>query len=93
MDAFSFDLLRRELDAALARRRADRKSATSPSGFGVSGSFVQKLERRWRNDGTAQLVGHRGGAPPKLSDARRTLLVEGARRLRPTGRLARPAGH
>ena len=73
MAALSLDLRRRILDAALAPGAAPE--ATIADRFGVSRSMVQKLKRRWRADGTAEPVGHRGGAPRKLSDDDRAALV------------------
>lgn len=68
MAAFSLDLRRRILDGAPTEQAlADR--------FSVSRGFVQKLKRRWRSHGTAEPVGHRGGAPRKLSDDDRAVLV------------------
>ena len=73
MAAFSLDLRRRVLDAALADDAPSERAVADR--FGVSLGFVQKLKRRWRRDGTAAPVGHRGGAPPKLSDDDRAALV------------------
>lgn len=65
MSAFSLDLRRRILAAALAD---DAPHETTVAGrFGVSRSFVHKLKHGWRTHATAEPVGHRGGAPPKLS--------------------------
>ena len=72
MAAFSLDLRRRILDAALEGDLTERAVAER---FGVSRSFVQKLKRRWRSHATAEPVGHRGGALPKLSDDDRAALV------------------
>lgn len=71
MAAFSLDLRRRVLDAAL---RGDATEQAVADRFGVSRSFVQKVKRRWRSHGTAEPVGHRGGASPKLSDDDRAAL-------------------
>ena len=73
MAALSLDLRRRVLDAALAPDAAPETAVADR--FGVSRSMVQKLKRRWRAHGTAEPVGHRGGAPPKLSDDDRAALV------------------
>lgn len=73
MAAFSLDLRRRVLDAALAADAPTEQALAD--GFGVSRGFVQKLKRRWREHGTAEPVGHRGGAPRKLSDGDRAALV------------------
>jgi transposase len=72
MAAFSLDLRRRILTAAL---RGDATEQAVADRFGVSRSFVQKLKRRWRSHATAEPVGHRGGAHPKLSDDDRAALV------------------
>ena len=72
MAAFSLNLRRRILDAALEGDLTERAVAER---FGVSRSFVQKLKRRWRSHATAEPVGHRGGALPKLSDDDRAALV------------------
>jgi transposase len=72
MASFSLDLRRRILDAALEGDLTERAVAER---FGVSRSFVQKLKRRWRSHATAEPVGHRGGALPKLSDDDRAALV------------------
>jgi transposase len=72
MAAFSLDLRRRILDAAL---KGDATEQAVADRFGVSRSFVQKLKRRWRSHATAEPVGHRGGALPKLSDDDRAALV------------------
>jgi transposase len=72
MAAFSLDLRRRVLDAALLGDATEQAVADR---FGVSKGFVQKLKRRWRRDGTAEPVGHRGGAPSKLSADDRAMLV------------------
>jgi transposase len=71
--AFSLDLRRRILHAALADDAPPEQALADR--FGVSRSFVQKLKRRWRADGTAAPVGHRGGAPRKLSDDDRAALL------------------
>ncbi len=60
MAAFSLDLRRRILDAALADGAPTEHALAER--FGVSRGFVQKLKRRWRTDGTAEPAGHRGGA-------------------------------
>ena len=73
MAALSLDLRRRILDAALADGAAPEAAVAER--FGVSRSLVQKLKRRWRSHGTAEPVGHRGGAPRKLSDGDRAALV------------------
>jgi transposase len=73
MAALSLDLRRRILDAALAADAAPE--AAIADRFGVSRSLVQKLKRRWRVHGTAEPVGHRGGAPAKLSADDRAALV------------------
>jgi transposase len=73
MAAFSLDLRRRVLDAALAPDAPTERAVAER--FGVSLGFVQKLKRRWRTDGTAEPVGHRGGAPSKLSDGDRAALL------------------
>lgn len=73
MAALSLDLRRRVLDAALATDAPPEHVLAER--FGVSRSLVQKLKRRWRTDGTAEPVGHRGGAPSKLSDDDRAALV------------------
>ncbi len=72
MAAFSLDLRQRILDAALC---GDATEQAVASRFGVSKGFVQKIKRRWRRDGTAEPVGHRGGAHPKLSAEDRTALA------------------
>ena len=72
MAAFSLDLRRRVLDAALAPDAPTERTVADR--FGVSLGFVQKLKRRWRTHGTAEPVGHRGGAPRKLSDGDRAAL-------------------
>lgn len=72
MAAFSLDLRQRILSAAL---RGDATEQAVAARFGVSRGFVQKLKRRWRRDGTAEPVGHRGGAKPKLSDDDRAALA------------------
>ena len=73
MAAFSLDLRRRVLDAALAPDAPTERAVAER--FGVSLGFVQKLKRRWRTDGTAEPVGYRGGAPSKLSDGDRAALL------------------
>ena len=73
MAAFSPDLRRRILDAALAHGAPTEQSLADR--FGVSRGFVQKIKRRWRSHGTAEPVGHRGGAPRKLSDDDRAALT------------------
>ncbi len=73
MAAFSLDLRRRILAAALADGAPTERTVAER--FGVSLGFVQKLKRRWRASGTAEPVGHAGGAPPKLSDDDRATLV------------------
>ena len=73
MAALSLDLRRRILDAALAQDAAPETAIAHR--FGVSRSLVQKLKRRWRAHGTAEPVGHRGGAPAKLSGDDRAALV------------------
>jgi transposase len=73
MAAFSLDLRQRVLDAALAPDAPEEQAVADR--FGVSKGFVQKLKRRWRRDGTAEPVGHRGGAQPKLSDGDRAALA------------------
>lgn len=73
MAALSLDLRRRILDAALAPDAAPETAIAER--FGVSRSLVQKLKRRWRTHATAEPVGHRGGAPPKLSEDDRAALV------------------
>ena len=73
MAALSLNLRRRRLDAALADGAAPE--AVIADRVGVSRSMVQKLKRRWRTHGTAEPVGHRGGAPRKLSDSDRAALV------------------
>lgn len=73
MAALSLDLRRRILDAALASDAAPETAIADR--FGVSRSLVQKLKRRWRAHGTAEPVGHRGGAPAKLCDDDRAALV------------------
>ena len=72
MAAFSLDLRQRILSAALKGNLTEHSVAER---FGVSRSFVQKIKRRWRSHGTAEPVGHRGGAPRKLSDDDRAVLV------------------
>lgn len=72
MAAFSLDFRQRILDAAL---RDDATEQAVADRFRVSRSFVQKLKRRWRRDGTAEPVGHRGGASPKLSAEDHAALV------------------
>lgn len=72
MAAFSLDLRRRILDAAL---KGDSTEQAVADRFGVSRSFVQKIKRRWRSHATIEPVGHRGGALPKLSDDDRAALV------------------
>ena len=73
MAAFSLDLRKRILDAVLADGAPTERAVAER--FGVSRSFVQKLKRRWRRDGTAEPVGHRGGASRKLSDDDRAALL------------------
>jgi transposase len=73
MAAFSLDLRRRVLDAALAPDAPTEQAVADR--FGVSRAFVQKLKRRWRRHGTAEPIGHRGGAPRKLSDDDRATLL------------------
>lgn len=73
MAAFSLDLRRRILDAALADGAPTEQ--TLADRFQVSRAFVQKIKRRWRAHGTADPVGHRGGAPRRLSDDDRAALV------------------
>lgn len=73
MAAFSLDLRRRILAAALADGAPTEQVLAKR--FGVSRSFVQKLKRRWRTAGTAEPVGHRGGAPRKLADDDRAALL------------------
>ena len=72
MAAFSLDLRQRILSAALKGNLTEHSVAER---FSVSRSFVQKIKRRWRSHGTAEPVGHRGGAPRKLSDDDRAVLV------------------
>lgn len=72
MAAFSLDLRQRILTAALAGDDTEQAVADR---FGVSRGFVQKLKRRWRHDGTAEPIGHRGGASPKLSGDDRAALA------------------
>lgn len=73
MAAFSTDLRRRVLDAALADDATTERAVADR--FGVSLGFVQKLKRRWRRDRTVEPVGHRGGAPAKLSADDRAALA------------------
>ena len=73
MAAFSLDLRQRILDAALADNAPTERALAER--FQVSLGFVQKLKRRWRTHATIEPVGHRGGAPRKLSDADRAALV------------------
>ena len=80
MAAFSLDLRRRILSAALADGAPTEQALADR--FRVSRSFVQKLKRRWRTAGTAEPVGHRGGAPLKLSGEDRATLLSLGRRLR-----------
>lgn len=76
MAAFSLDLRRRILSAALADGAPTEQALADR--FRVSRSFVQKLKRRWRTAGTAEPVGHRGGAPLKLSGEDRATLLSWA---------------
>ena len=72
MAAFPTVFRQRVLDAAL---RGDATQQAVADRFAVSRSFVQKLKRQFRRDGTVEPVGHRGGAPSKLSADDRAALV------------------
>ena len=72
MAAFPTVLRQRVLDAALRGNATEQAVADR---FAVSRSFVQKLKRQFRRDGTVEPVGHRGGAPSKLSADDRAALV------------------
>ena len=64
MAAFPTVFRQRILGAALAGTATEQAVADR---FAVSRSFVQKLKRQFRRDGTVEPIGHRGGAPSKLS--------------------------
>jgi len=72
MAAFPTVFRQRILDAAL---RGDATEQQVADRFAVSRSFVQKLKRQWRRDRSIEPVGHRGGAPARLSDDDRATLV------------------
>ena len=72
MAAFPTVFRQRVLDSALRGNATEHAVADR---FAVSRSFVQKLKRQFRRDGTVEPVGHRGGAPSKLSADDRAALV------------------
>jgi len=72
MAAFPTVFRQRILDAALAGDATEQQVADR---FSVSRSFVQKLKRQWRRDGSVEPVGHRGGATSKLSDDDRAAIA------------------
>ena len=72
MPPFSLDLRQRVLNAALDGTATEQEVAAR---FDVSKGFVQKIKRRWRKHDTVAPVGHRGGAPRKLSDDDRAALA------------------
>ncbi len=71
MAAFPTVFRQRILDAALKGDATEQQVADR---FAVSRAFVQKLKRQWRRDRSIEPVGHRGGAPRKLSDDDRAAL-------------------
>lgn len=73
MAAFSLDLRRRVLDAALANDAPTEQALADR--FQVSKGFVQKIKRRWRREGTVETAGYPGGTARKLSDDDRAVLV------------------
>ena len=72
MAAFPTVFRQRVLDAALRGNATEQAVADR---LAVSRSFVQKLKRQFRRDGTVEPIGHRGGAPSKLSADDRAALV------------------
>ena len=72
MATFPTVFRQRILDAAL---RGDATEQAVADRFAVSRAFVQKIKRQVRRTGSVEPVGHRGGAPRKLSDDDRAALV------------------
>lgn len=72
MAAFPTVFRQRILDAALKGDLTEQQVADR---FAVSRALVQKLKRQWRRTGSIEPVGHRGGAPPKLSADDRAALA------------------
>ena len=72
MRTFSLDLRQRVLSAALSGAASEQAVADR---FGVSRAFVQKIKRRWRDDGTAAPVEQRRGPRPLLTPDDRAALA------------------
>ena len=72
MAAFPTVFRQRVLDAAL---KGDATEQAVADRFAVSRAFVQKIKRQFRRTGSVEPVGHRGGAPRKLSDDDRAALL------------------
>ena len=65
MKAYSLDLRQRIINAHNNRENSLRQLAAR---FQVSLPFVQKLIRRYHNEGTLEPKPHGGGSAPKLAD-------------------------
>ena len=65
MKAYSLDLRQRIINAHNNRENSVRQLA---SRFQVSANFVQKLLRRYHNEGTIEPKPHGGGSVPKLAN-------------------------
>jgi transposase len=73
MQAYSLDLRQRVVSAYENGVETILEVAER---FAVSDSFVKKLLRRKRTDGTIAPVGHRGGQPKRLSEKHRKWLLK-----------------
>jgi len=65
MKAYSLDLRQRIINAHKNRENSVRQLALR---FQVSANFVQKLIRRYHNEGTLEPLSHGGGSAPKLAN-------------------------
>lgn len=76
MKAYSVDLRQKVIDAYNQREGSQRQLAKR---FGVSLTFIEKLLKRYRTDGTVEPRAHGGGQSAKLSleqEAVLTTLIE-----------------
>jgi transposase len=72
MKAYSIDLRQKIIDAYNNREDSQRKLAKR---FSVSLTFIQKLLKRYRNNGTVEPKVHGGGNTGKLSSEQMAIVI------------------
>jgi transposase len=72
MKVYSIDLRQKIIDAYNNREDSQRKLAKR---FSVSLTFIQKLLKRYRNNGTVEPKAHSGGNKGKLSSEQMAVVV------------------